>query len=266
MALFDGCWQRIERAQAHRQAFAKIWNEFSDGHVYDIVVDVENEGTGGIWIKPLKPIPSVLSLELGELLYQLRAALDGCVHEAAILDSGQDPPPNENHLYFPIVDSAAEFNKRSRDIGPLAQKRRDIIAEVQPYNGGVVPPHLMVRNFSRSFAILNDWARKDRHRRIHVTGSWVSSVSPQLRVPPGCSIDYLTTSGTGFLEHNDQIARFKLTGYVPGMIVQANPYLALDIGVDEGPPPCADNDTLGNRIETMIFATYAVVGSFRNSF
>jgi hypothetical protein len=263
---FDGCWQRIERANAHRETFAKVWNDFSEKDAYTVYVHVQSNGTGGIWIKPSLPIPSVLSFEIGEVLYQLRAALDGCVYEAAILDSGQNPPPNERFLQFPICASLGDFKGRSRDIAPLAKERRDIIESVQPYNTPDIEPKLMIANFNRNLAILNDWARKDRHRKLHVTGSWVSNSKPQLRFPSECSLAHLTVTGSGFLEHENQIAHFKLEGYLAGMKVQANPYLTLDIGLDEVPPPCAENDTLGNRIDAMIVTTRVLVGSIRDSF
>jgi hypothetical protein len=264
---FEGCLQRIERANAHREAFAKAWNDFTEKDAYRVVLRMDGDGAGGIWIEPTLPIPSILSFEIGEALYQLRAALDGCIYAAAILDSGQDPPPDERHLQFPICNSLSDFNNRSRDIAPLAQKRRDIIESVQPYNTPTgLDPKLMIANFNRNLAILNDWARKDRHRKLHVTGSWITSYSPKLRMPPECSLVYLNSVGSGFLEDEDQIARFKIDGFVPGMRVQANPYLALDVGLDEVPPPCAENDTLGNRIDGMIITTRVIVASIRDSY
>ena len=43
------------------------------------------------------------------------------------------------------------------------------------------------------------------------------------------------------------------------MKINANPNLALDIAVDEIPPPCHDTDTLGNRLLSMCMAVQVVV-------
>jgi len=50
------------------------------------------------------------------------------------------------------------------------------------------------------------------------------------------------------------------------MRIEANPDLDLDMGINELPLPCADNDTLGNRLRAMLIATYSVVRSFEDSF
>ena len=42
------------------------------------------------------------------------------------------------------------------------------------------------------------------------------------------------------------------------MEVQANPDLMIDLAVNEPPDPCADNDTLGNRL-TYIGETVAIM-------
>jgi hypothetical protein len=124
----------------------------------------------------------------------------------------------------------------------------------------------MVFNFNRAIEILGDWARKDRHRRLHVVGSWVVSASPRLILPIGVSLDSIRVAGSGFLEEQGKVADFRLTGYLPGMEIKANPDLAIDIAINEIPPPCADNDTLGNRLLTMLRATYFVVTSLEHSF
>jgi hypothetical protein len=71
---------------------------------------------------------------------------------------------------------------------------------------------------------------------------------------------------SGFLEDENEVASFRLIGYRPGMKVQANPDLIIDIAVKEIPRPCADNDTLGNRLVSMIDAVKSIVHSFEKSF
>ena len=107
----EGSWQRIERADAHRKTLAETWNSFIDDDPYSFSVRMEHDGTGRIWVRPNYPaLPAIFSLELGELLYQLRAALDGCVYDAAILETRQNPPPDEQDLAFPICSSPESFD------------------------------------------------------------------------------------------------------------------------------------------------------------
>jgi hypothetical protein len=254
---FEGCRQRIRRAKAHREAIAKLWNDAAtEEDFYSVGVDMNDNGTGTIWLEPVYgwEFTNAVSLQLGEMLYQLRAALDSCIYGALIRETKQNPPPDENKLEFPICEKPAEYKAFKR--APLAQKRRDILESVQPYKAPKLAPEDMVFNFNRALGILSDWARKDRHRRLHIVGSWASNASPKIRCPKGTSLSYIRVTGSGFLEHKNEIATFRLAGYRPGMKVQANPDVAIDIAVDEVPPPCADSDTLGNRLRTMLRATY----------
>jgi hypothetical protein len=264
---FESCWDRIRRAHAHRDAFADIWNKIiDDEQAYDAWLDMEDDGTGTIYVSSAIDLPPSLSLELGETIYQLRAALDGAVYIAATFDSGQNPPPDENWLEFPIADSPADFKKRARYIAPLADERKRIVESVQPYNAPKLEPELQVYNFNRALGILNDWARIDRHRRLHIIGAWASNVTPLLRFPDGVKVSHMTVTSSGFLGDKTVIAKFALDGYRPGMNVQANPNLSIDVAVGEVPRPCADSDTLGTRIFAMLRAADHVVGKFEESF
>jgi hypothetical protein len=267
MSPFESCWERIRRADAHRDTFAAIWNEFIDEEgAYTTRLDMDDNGTGILYVRAVRDLPASLSLELGEMIYQLRAALDGVVYIAASLDTGQNPPPDKNWLEFPICDSAGDFKKRARYIAPLSDERKRIVESVQPYNAPKLDPELEVYNFNRTLGILNDWARIDRHRRLHVVGSWASNVNPLIRVPKGVSITDITSVASGFLGDQTIIARFTLDGYRSGMNVQANPNLSIDVAVDEVPRPAADSDTLGHRTFAMLRATDHVVRKVEESF
>jgi len=272
MRPFETCLRRIGRAEAHRDTIRKSWGRTVKKSLYSVGVGVDDAGTGigAIWVKPTYggALPDTFALELGEMLYQLRAALDACIYEAAILESGKNPPPDENKLEFPICRTTTEFRRKATFmLGPLAQKRRDFIESVQPYNvPETLPPELLVMNVNRCLGILNDWSRKDRHRRLHVLGSWASGANPKVHLPRGAKLDYIRVHGAGFLEKQSEIARFRIANYTEDMKVQANPDLLIDIAVDEAPPPCSDNDTLGNRINWTIKNAHRVIVSIAMSF
>lgn len=266
---FNGCRQRIERAKAHREALAEAWEHFLDSNPYRVIVHMENNGTGRIWVEPTHSlgIPPVFGLEFGEMLYQLRSALDGCIFDAAVLDSGQNPPPNERNLEFPICESRADYPKKAaRNLGPLAEKRKAIVESVQPYNAPNVTAEELMCSPHRCLRILNDWARKDRHRRLHFIGSLHSDAKPMLRFPEGVSLASMVVSKSALLEKEGQVAMFTLDGYVRGMEVSANPNLAIDIAIDEIPPPCCTKDTFDARITLMRIVVEEIVSEFEKSF
>ena len=265
--LFQGSWLRIERAHAQGKLLAQAWNDIPPEDLYAISAKVNSDGTGSFRMTRPKPVPAIFSLQLGEVLYQLRAALDGLIYQAAILDSGQDPPPNEKDLEFPIFPTRRGYAKKApAKIAPLADKRKDIIKSVQLYNAPKLKPEQIVFNGNRSLRILNDWARKDRHRRLHIVGSWVSRANPQVFCPAGVKVSSLKLVHSGFLEDDNVIATFRLTGKLRGVEIKASANLATQVAVNEPPPPVAGNDNLGNRLAGMMAAVSQVVQMFEDSF
>jgi hypothetical protein len=87
-----------------------------------------------------------------------------------------------------------------------------------------------------------------------------------LRAPEGTKITWLNVVGSGFLKDENEIARFRIDGFEPTMKVQANPNFMIDIAVDETPPPCADNDTLGNRLFYILLFVESLVDAFESFF
>jgi hypothetical protein len=265
--LFEGCWQRLNRANAHRNAIGEIWNSFIEKDPYGFAIETQLDGNGTLWTWPTRTIPDELSLLIGEMLYQYRAALDGIVYQAAILWSGQDPPPNENQLGFPIARSRKEFENAGRQIAPLPDKCRSMIEAVQPYNAPQLESELVVFNFNRSLGLLNDWARKDRHRRLHVAASLASTANVMIVVPDYVRVvAYECDIINRCLEGRTKIATFRIEGCTPSTQIYANPNLTIDIALNEGPVPCWQNDTLSNRTRAISRVIELLIGSFEQFF
>ncbi len=265
--VFEGCRLRIERAHAHGTALAQAWNEIPAEDLYTVSAKMNSDGTGSFRLTRPKPVPAIFSLQLGEVLYHLRSALDAAIYQAAVLDSGKNPPPDEHQLEFPIFPKRRDYIKKAAlKIAPLAKERRDIIESVQLHNAPKLPPEERVFNGHRNLVILNDWARKDRHRRLHIVGSWVSRANPQILCPPDVKVSSLKLVHSGFLEDDNVVATFRLTGRWRGVEVKANANLATQVAINEAPPPCAPNDNLGNRLAGMLAAVSHVVKMFEDSF
>jgi len=263
---FEGCWKRIERAHTHRITFAKLWDSFIKEDMYTPSVYMYPDGAGSIRVSPIyNSLPDAFPLELGEMLYHLRAALDGSIYAAAVVETKQNPPPDEEHLEFPICTDRRHFEKSGRKIAPLSDELKAFIKSVQPCYTPPLKEGEEVFNINRCLGILNDWARMDRHRQLHVIGSWASNISPMLRLPPGVTPRDINVFEGGLLEHNNEIATFRLDGYVPGMKIEANPNLSIDVTVHEVPAPCADNDTLGNRLIAMDVVVRAIIGKLEGT-
>lgn len=256
---------RLKRAEAHINKMGEVWSRFLDDDPYIPVVRVEDNGEGTISALPDEHFPGEeLSLELGEALYQLRAALDSCVYTAARIDSGQTPPPNEEKLGFPICRTEKSWIGSSGQIAPLSDMRRAMISDIQPCHAATQSPGL--REVSEVLDMLNDWARKDRHRHLRVIGSWGAERKPELRLPDGVRSKWFTVTTDGFLDHQSVVAEFALEGWVPGMHIEGNPDLMIEIAADEPPPRTEAEDTLHRRLAYMVISVRTVIEGFEESY
>jgi hypothetical protein len=267
---FGDCWERVERADVHRTAIARVWADYLEGEPYAAHSFVRDDGTGDVSIEQLSDIPKAIALEVGEYLYQMRAALDACVYEAACLTTGQRPPPNEHRLEFPITETRDAYDKAVRKIEPLQEPQRRVIEALQPYNmPATLTPAETSYSFNRGLAILNDWARKDRHRKLHVAASWASNIKPMLKIPPGTRVADFTVLRDRFVLTDAteiEIATFRIEGWQRGMTLSANPNLTLDLVVDEPPLPCHDKDTLNQRFTCIQYAVGSAIDSVAQTF
>jgi hypothetical protein len=264
---FAPCWDRIARAESHIATFAKAWSDLLEDEPYSAFLRMATDGSGRLWVvSRYDDLPPIFGLELGETLYHLRAALDGAIYAAAIRETRSDPPPVARNLEFPVCSSADYFGQSERKIAPLTGQRRLIIEAIQPYNApSELAPSLLVFNFNRALSILNDWARKDRHRTLHVVGAWSSRAAPMILVPAPAYLESFELVGDGFINGEREVANFKIAGYVSEINISANPNLLIDAAVDDEPLPSADNDTLANRIRTMTMMAKMVVSGMEES-
>jgi hypothetical protein len=96
---------------------------------------------------PLDPMFSIL---VGEVCYNLRAALDYLVFELAKLDSSAE----QKQTQFPIADDAAKFRKQvPHRLKGLTLTHVTAIEALQPYKHGC--------EWTRR---LRDWSNPDKHR------------------------------------------------------------------------------------------------------
>jgi len=262
---------RLEKAQAHRRRIAELWNGFIDGEEpYETFVHVDPDGHGVIELYPNEGIPlDEISLEFGELLYQLRAALDSLVYELAIIDTGQDPPPDADKLEFPIRASQSSFNKVAWKIAPLSEHHRTLINRLQPYP---VPNQTnAMKLMAETLDVLNDWARKDRHRGLHAVASWAANKNPLFEPPEGCTVHSVVVTPDGPLEKESQVATFGVSGWRPGLDFVANPNLTIDISLSEPLPPQdltglgVEEDSLSERAKLMIVVVDTVIQGFEET-
>jgi hypothetical protein len=113
------------------------------------------------------------SLISGDIVHNLRCALDHLIYAIAIQESGKNPPPSAGGLQFPLCDSDAAF-EAALEKGILGKISNTVIAAIkrlQPYNRPhpLIPPLL---------SILRKFDNTDKHRLIRLAfGAFVQGHS-----------------------------------------------------------------------------------------
>jgi hypothetical protein len=255
--LFSKCRARIDRAVHHSNAAAEIWNGLDIMHLLAVTLFVRDDGTGTLDVDQVEPLPENLELELGEFLYQLRAALDGAVYASAIQDSGHNPPPKASSIEFPICESKEEWSKQSRKIAQLNDGRRRFIEATQPFAEPPLEASLQVLNSNRCLRFLNELARIDRHRRLHTLIAGISMDRPLFELPEGTRLEKLEVRPMSSSEGS--AARFSLTGWQRGMKLFANPHADIDLWLEGLAAPSHANDTLPHRLQSITMNVRMIV-------
>jgi hypothetical protein len=163
---------RLQRAEEHYRDFGRTWSAYLESRPHRLIIDTEGD-RATVRVVRTEPIPPDLALSLGEFLYQLRAALDNCLYAVAMIDSGLDTPPNATALEWPICVDATAWAKSTWRRDGLSAPIRAALEAIQPYQAE--------RPDLNCLRILNDLARIDRHRALHLVamyGSWANVFLP----------------------------------------------------------------------------------------
>jgi hypothetical protein len=170
---------RIERAKKH---LAELEGRIEAVRKGEKAFSASIEADPSVRLPVVKfgaPIETVCRLLTGEIVYNLRAALDYLVYDLALWNTGK---PREG-TQFPINKSAVAFERnRKTSLKGLNVEHVAMIEQVQPYKG------------CKWTDFLNALSNADKHRKLTVfdmSGSftmnlaWIFPVDPQAK--PGTS-------------------------------------------------------------------------------
>jgi hypothetical protein len=122
---------KIARANEHILNIAQTVQAFGRSH--RIVREMELHGIHEIVKLLVAPVPEMLPVVVGEVVFHLRSALDNLACCLAIANG-----KSVKSVYFPIVNSPDEFElpatqRKIKNLSPAAQK---LIHRLKPYKGG----------------------------------------------------------------------------------------------------------------------------------
>jgi hypothetical protein len=152
-SILEGAYLRCKRVKAHIDELERELDEYEAQERSAVFAEINSETkiTSIGFTRAAAPPPKNTNILIGEVIYNLRAALDYMVYEMAIFDSGQ---PQE-HTQFPIVTDSKNFSPEAKkSLKGISLQHIAEIEVLQPFSGC---------NWT---AELRDLSNPDKHRHL----------------------------------------------------------------------------------------------------
>jgi hypothetical protein len=204
---FDGIEAKIDRAGEHIDALNGEIRDWAQGSPYSIGSEPEGQSTHHRIYVRLNHVPNVVrwGLLVGDAVHNLRSALDHLVYAGALRVTGQDPPPDERRLQFPILDVPGDWGNQAFRVKALSDEMRTFLKDVQPFkesNIDGVQNHLL-----RWIRELDD---ADKHRAIRPVFLVMGQVQVVVRTLSGGGMT--STIPRPFAPIEDKATLLEITG------------------------------------------------------
>lgn len=128
---------KVERAKYHVRDLERSTQAFLNTGPYRVGTKPNPQSRKLIYyVTHAEPVPDVLALITGDIIQNLSSALDHLAYQLVCSDT-RDAPPNADWTYFPIRNSAQEYEARKggKMKGALPETFAAIDAQ-KPYKGG----------------------------------------------------------------------------------------------------------------------------------
>lgn len=209
------CSKRLWWSQEDMEQLNQIMLDFRDTHQRAVRVETHGAGGAAFLHGDVQP-PAEMERLICVILHHFRAALNYFAYQLAILDTGENPPPHEARIEFPIFTNATEF-ARQQWINQISDKHRTLLESVQPYDGR-----------SRSLRILYELDRINRHRLLHPTVVYTAPTHHDVMVEGG-TLKSMEILYRGPFKHGTEVLRFEVEGQGE---VKVYPQVALFVCID----------------------------------
>ncbi|MDE0145225.1 MAG: hypothetical protein OXI53_00015 [Nitrospira sp.] len=171
MNKLNGIYAKINRAGDQIDLLTTDMDRFCTDIRQSIVREVREDSDEQVWVyhgeTPSAPIE--WSVRVGEILYNLRSALDHLVSQL-LLANGQEP---SHQNAYPIVNEESEWSRNKHRLKGVMPRVEFIVERLQPYTGGLYLP------FDVSvFRTLHTLCNIDKHQRLHRFVVQTSGIGP----------------------------------------------------------------------------------------
>lgn len=179
-----GVVEKVQRAQAHFHSLTEAVEVFCEEGPYTLVYDDQPRGDGFYIGRAIgvRESPRILGIILGDVLHNLRSALDHLVWQV-VLASGNRPGQWNR---FPLLKKPEDFDAqvaaphaRGKE-SPLLGVRAGLVQLFESYQ-----PYDRPDGMAHGFAVLRDLSNVDKHRVVHGTLFAIGREQPAIEFTTG---------------------------------------------------------------------------------
>lgn len=136
-ASLNGVRLKVERAKKHLVDLDTVIVDFGKSHPYTFVVKKNlKTGEGEHNVVKVAPVPVDVATISGDLVHNLRSALDHLIWQLVIANGGK-PEEKPRAYAFPIWDSKAEYETQfPGKAHGISKSALNLLRRLQPYKGG----------------------------------------------------------------------------------------------------------------------------------
>jgi hypothetical protein len=250
------CHLKIARAKEHFEALGTELLAWAQSGSMRIVKETAEEGrVHRVFVEPVAELPlERWALIAGDCVHNLRSALDSLPYEIAVMQTGQNPPPDEKLLQFPIVTDPTGFQNQIHRIKTLSPAVRNAIEAVQPYNRPhpELPPLLQLLSFFNN---------QDKHRTLNVVVASTHRATVEMTDAQPSSVTACRAAILGKTE----ILSFMMDPPAPNLEYKCFAVIPICIQHEPGPSKSPFNELAGvlemliGEVETVIQRVAAAV-------
>lgn len=178
-------WAKANRAKEHLDSLRRLVDEFRASEPYSLTPEpTEVPGRLAYRLKFLKPFPAAISTTVGDVLHNLRAALESLAFEVArVSQGGTMTGDQERASTFPICKTPGAFEQFFKDkprVGLYDERARKALRSVQPFSQ-LESAHQVGVALDKTFEEEFRWDELhrldalwniDKHRRLTLMAWW----------------------------------------------------------------------------------------------
>lgn len=197
---FEGAVGKVARVRYQLRELSERFRAFAESHPYLLREEIGSPSAGGLceysFVVDSVSLPKrEWGVLIGEIVHNLRSALDHAVYAAAAEPSGT--------TQFPIVRKREDWPSRlAVQLRSVPDQIVEQVERVQPFHAE--PPSTPERHL---LAILNRLSNMDKHRLLHTAALTLEGVLPRFEVGSDIAFAEQKDVFTGRLEDGTVLAR-----------------------------------------------------------